>query len=940
MSAVDYKNTLNLPHTDFPMRGSLPTREPEQLERWRVQDIYSQLRAFHAGHPRYILHDGPPYANGAIHLGHAVNKILKDIIVKARGLAGFDAPYVPGWDCHGLPIELAVEKSVGRRGRDVDAQAFRAACRAYALRQVEGQKRDFERLGVIGDWAHPYLTMDFAFEANIIRELGRIFDRGHIYRSEKPVHWCLDCRSALAEAEVDYEDHKTPAIDVRFQLVDSADFWQRVGNAQPLVNQPVSVVIWTTTPWTLPANRAVAVHPDIVYRVVDTGTEYWLVADALVASLAERYTTVMQPTERTVRGQALVGARLQHPFLERVVPVIPGVHVTTEAGTGLVHIAPAHGEEDYQAARLYARTTGEELALDGPVGADGRFIEETPYVAGMRVEEANTRLIALLQERHALVRVEMITHSYPHCWRHKTPIIFRATAQWFIAMEQASLRKEALAAIQTVQWMPSWGLERIRQMIEGRPDWCISRQRAWGVPIPFFLHRTTGALHPRTAELLAHVAAVVEKEGIDGWFTRTPESWLGAEAVDYEAVQDVLDVWFDSGATHACVLGVRPELCDPADLYLEGSDQHRGWFQSSLLTSVADSGVAPYKAVLTHGFTVDAQGQKMAKSRGNGVEPQEVTRSLGADVLRLWVAATDYRAEMSMSPEILKRVSEGYRRLRNTARYLLANLAGFNPDQDLLLSEQLLTLDRFALDRLAILNQELCTAYETFQFHVVYQKLHQFCVVDLGGFYLDVLKDRLYTCNTVSVERRSAQTVLYQILVVVVGHLAPITSFTAEEIWRYMPGTRSESVFLHTWPSLKGQEEGAQAWDLFLSLRQAVGPELERTRVSGAIGSSLDAELDLYVSPSLLATLTPWAAELRYVFMTSALRLWPVTARPENAVGTEREDVFMVVTRSAEAKCARCWHHQADVDGDKRYPGVCGRCALTLSGTPLERRYA
>ncbi len=939
--SADYKSTLQLPHTEFPMRGSLPTREPEQVRAWQEMALYEQLRCYHTDHPRYVLHDGPPYANGAIHLGHAVNKVLKDMIVKAKGFAGFDAPYVPGWDCHGLPIELAVEKTLGRCGRDVDARTFRAACRTYAAQQVATQKKDFERLGVVGDFDHPYLTMDFAFEANIVRELARLLARGHVYRSEKPVHWCLDCRSALAEAEVDYEEHTTEAIDVRFAVADTEDFWRRL--ALPSRSAPVGLVIWTTTTWTLPANRAVAVHPDIVYRLMNNGQEYWLVADELAVAVAARYGLEDYPTGLTVKGDALVGLRLQHPFLERLVPVIAASHVTTEAGTGLVHIAPAHGEEDYQAARLYSRTTGQILPIEGPVAGDGRFVTGTPYVEGLTLAEGSKRLIAVLQERGALWHAETISHSYPHCWRHKTPIIFRATAQWFVSMDMRGLRDEALAAIKEVRWMPGWGEQRIAQMVSSRPDWCISRQRAWGVPIPFFLHQKTGELHPRTAELLEQIAAIIEVEGIDGWFERPISAWLGDEAKEYEAVHDVLDVWFDSGSTHACVLAMRPDLARPADLYLEGSDQHRGWFQSSLLTSVGDSGQAPYRSVLTHGFTVDAAGQKMAKSKGNGIEPQEITKSLGADVLRLWVAATDYRAEMSLSQEILKRVTEGYRRLRNTTRYLLANLAGFNPDTDLVPAADLLMLDQWALARTAELDRSLQEAYDQFQFHLVYQRLHQFCVVDLGGFYLDVLKDRLYTSDGTSRERRSAQTVLSHMLEVVVRHMAPILSFTAEEVWRHMSGKRSKSVFLNTWhrfDELASGPEDLASWSLMLELRQAVGPELERLRVSGEVGSSLDAELDLYVSSELAEALGRLADELRYVFITSELRLHTLTERPDTAVMTERPDLSVLVRASQHKKCARCWHHRPEVGTLASYPDLCGRCMATITGTPKVRRYA
>ncbi len=938
---TDYKNTLNLPHTDFPMRGGLPAREPEQLKAWEALGLYEKLRAFHAQHPRYVLHDGPPYANGAIHLGHAVNKILKDIIVKSKGFAGFDAPYIPGWDCHGLPIELAVEKTVGRCGRDVDAQSFRKACREYAAKQVAGQKADFIRLGVLGDFKNPYLTMDYSFEAGIVRELARIRARGHIYRSEKPVHWCRECRSALAEAEVDYADHKSTAVDVPFAVIDAADFWRRLGQ-EPRPGR-VSLPIWTTTPWTLPANRAVAVHPDILYRVMRRGDDFWLTADALAEAVALRYGIPGSATAFTVAGAALMGLRLQHPFLDRSLPVIEGPHVTTAAGTGLVHTAPAHGEEDYQAVRAYGRVSGEVLPIEGPVGGDGRFLPETPFVAGLTIAEGEARIIEILRDRDALWATATITHSYPHCWRHKTPIIFRATAQWFISLEAAGLRRAALAAIPTVRWIPGWGEQRIAQMVADRPDWCISRQRTWGVPIPFFLHKKTGAWHPRTDALLEEVAQVIEAEGVDGWFDRPLSAWLGDEADDYEAVRDVLDVWFDSGSTHACVLATRPGLSRPADLYLEGSDQHRGWFQSSLLTSVADSGEPPYKAVLTHGFTVDAQGQKMAKSKGNGIEPQEITKTLGADVLRLWIAATDYRAEMSLSPEILKRVTDAYRRLRNTARYLLANLAGFDPDQHALATSELLVLDRAALSRTADLDRSLRAAYEDFQFHVVYQRLHHFCVVDLGAFYIDVLKDRLYTSGANSRERRSAQTVLWHMLEVVVRHMAPILSFTADEVWHYMPGRRAESVFLNTWHEFevaRCADEDVALWGELLSLREAIGPELERLRMSGAVGSSLDAELDLYVGPELMARLAPFGAELRYIFITSGLRLRPLAEVVPEAVATARPDLSVHAWASPHGKCARCWHHRIEVGRFADHPELCARCHDFLIGAPEARECA
>ncbi|MCU0734966.1 MAG: isoleucine--tRNA ligase, partial [Methylotetracoccus sp.] len=693
---MDYKSTLNLPQTGFPMKANLANREPEQLAYWQSIDLYAAIRKQFEGRPRYVLHDGPPYANGDIHIGHAVNKILKDIIVKSKGLSGYDAPFVPGWDCHGLPIELMVEKKIGKAGIAVEPSAFRTACRAYAAEQVETQKREFIRLGVLGDWDRPYLSMDFRFEADIIRALGRVAARGHLTKGAKPVHWCTDCGSALAEAEVEYENKRSLAIDVRFWAVDEAGLLACFNSVPRHAGEgPLSVVIWTTTPWTLPANRAIAVHPDFDYVVVQRAdrAERLVLADALMKDTLDRYGCTDYRVIGYCKGAALEHKRLRHPFYEREVPIILGEHVTLETGTGAVHTAPGHGQEDFMVGQRYG------LEVDNPVGDDGRFVTGTELFAGEHVMNANTHVVDVLQQRGALVREERIEHSYPHCWRHKTPVIFRATPQWFIAMDKGHLRADALKEIAGVQWIPDWGQSRIEGMVANRPDWCVSRQRNWGVPIPLFVHRQTGELHPDTAELIERVSQRVEQGGIDAWFALDPSELLGTEAGDYEKVHDTLDVWFDSGVTHFCVLEQRADLHFPADLYLEGSDQHRGWFQSSLLASVAINDAAPYKAVLTHGFAVDAEGKKMSKSKGNVVAPQKVMQTLGADVLRLWVAATDYRGEMSVSEEILKRTADVYRRLRNTARYLLANLHGFDPIRDLLPPEQMLALDRWALDR-------------------------------------------------------------------------------------------------------------------------------------------------------------------------------------------------------------------------------------------------
>jgi isoleucyl-tRNA synthetase len=947
---TDYKDTLNLPKTAFPMRGNLPNREPETLQRWQDMDLYGQLRKAAAGRPRFILHDGPPYANGDIHIGHAVNKVLKDIIVKSKTLSGFDAPYVPGWDCHGLPIELNVEKKVGKAGVKVDPAAFRKACREYAGRQVDGQRSDFVRLGVLGDWQRPYLTMDHRFEANIIRALGRIIDNGHLHKGSKPVHWCTDCQSALAEAEVEYEDKDSAAIDVRFRALNEAGLLSCCHHVEGEVGSgPLSVVIWTTTPWTLPANRAVALHPALDYAVVqcDTGhgPERLVLAEALLKDAMVRFGAEKYHVIAYCKGSDLEGLSLAHPFYDREVPVILGEHVTTEAGTGAVHTAPGHGQDDYAIGSRY------HLPVDNPVGGDGRFLADTELFAGMHVFAANDHVIEILKGRGALVHEEKLRHSYPHCWRHKTPIIFRATPQWFISMDRKGLRDTALEQIRGVHWMPEWGGARIAGMVENRPDWCISRQRSWGVPIPLFVDRQTGELHPQTGRLIETIAQRVEGEGIDAWFDLDPVELLGEAAAQYEKANDTLDVWFDSGVTHFTVLQEQPQLGLPADLYLEGSDQHRGWFQSSLLSAVAMRGTAPYRAVLTHGFTVDAKGQKMSKSRGNVVAPQKVVSSLGADILRLWVAATDYRGEMSVSDEILRRTAEAYRRLRNTARFLLANLHGFEPREHALDPELMLCLDRWALERARQLQERICRAYENYEFHRIYQLVHNFCTVDMGGFYLDIIKDRQYTTREDSIPRRSAQTAMYHVAESLVRWLAPILSFTAEEIWRHLPGERPSSVLLASWyqmpPSYYSECEillrmGRDFWGQIIQVRDAVSKELEKLRVEGAIGSSLDAEVDLYGDHDTRALLVALEDELRFLLITSYARVHPREEQPPGAVDANVPELSLgiVVTPSAHAKCIRCWHHREDVGTDPAHPDICSRCVENVAGAGEQRRFA
>jgi len=941
---MDYKKTLNLPNTAFPMKGNLAQREPERLKKWNDADLYKQIRQEFAGRPKFILHDGPPYANGEIHIGHAVNKVLKDFIIKSKSLSGFDAPYVPGWDCHGLPIELQVEKKIGKAGVKVSPAVFRKACREYAGKQVNIQKEAFIRLGILGDWERPYLTMDFAFEADIVRSLGKINQNAHIAKGAKPVHWCTDCGSALAEAEVEYEDKHSPAVDVRFQVVDEAGFLSHCHHVPEHDGSgPLSVVIWTTTPWTLPANQGVALNPDLEYAVVqcekDGNKERLVVAEALLKDAMLRYDIENYHVIAYCKGAALERQLLQHPFYDRQVPIILGDHVTTEAGTGAVHTAPGHGQDDYVVGLKYG------LSVDNPVGNDGVFLPNTEIFAGEHVFSANDHVLEVLEQQGKLLHHVAILHSYPHCWRHKTPIIFRATPQWFISMAKNKLREQALNEVKRVAWIPEWGQARIESMMEGRPDWCISRQRTWGVPITFFVHKETGELHPRTTELVEQVAQRIEQQGIEAWFELDAAELLDDEAEHYEKMTDTLDVWFDSGVTHACVLEKREQLHFPADLYLEGSDQHRGWFQSSLLASVAMNDVAPYKAVLTHGFTVDAEGKKMSKSRGNVVAPQSVMKDLGADVLRLWVASTDYRGEMSVSDEILRRTSDGYRRLRNTARFLLSNLDDFDPAQHLVETKDLLALDRWVMDRAFTLQEEVKAAYETYQFQHIYQKVHHFCVIDLGGFYLDIIKDRQYTAKADGLARRSAQTAMYHVLEALTRWLAPVISYTADEIWQYMPGQRSQSVFLETWYQglVKLDNNAAlnrEFWQKVMTVRAAVGKELEKSRAKGDIGSSLNAELELYCNAEFLDTLSQLSDELRFIFIASNATVMAEQSAPEEAIQTEIEGVKLKVVVSEHEKCVRCWHQRPDVGQHAEHPELCGRCVENVAGEGEQRQYA
>ena len=940
---TDYKHTLNLPQTEFAMKASLAQREPAMLEHWQAIDLYGQIRQLRAGSPSFILHDGPPYANGDLHLGHAVNKSLKDMIIKSRTLMDFDAPYVPGWDCHGLPIEHNVEKKKGKAGQKISYAEFRKACREYAASQVENQKKDFIRLGVLGDWDNPYLTMNFQTEANIVRALGRIVENGHLVKGFKPVYWSVVGASALAEAEVEYQDKQSYTIDVRFTAVEPA-FWLKAFSVADVIKLPLSVVIWTTTPWTLPANQAVCLNAALEYALLrckisdEQGDELLVIAADMQDEVMARYGVESVERLGVVKGAILERALLKHPFINKHVPVLLGDHVTTDAGTGAVHTAPDHGMEDFVAGQAYGLGTLNLLDDQGVFSADAG------EVAGDHVYKVDEKILDILKREGALVAVKKITHSYPHCWRTKTPLIYRATPQWFISMTEKGLLDSALEAVKGVQWIPEWGQARIELMLKASPDWCVSRQRTWGVPITLFVHKETGALHPRTVELFEQIAQRIEKTGIDAWFDLQPAELLGEEAAHYNKVSDTLDVWFDSGVTHYAVLEKTAGLRFPADLYLEGSDQHRGWFQSSLKSSIAMNGVAPYKQVLTHGFTVDENGRKMSKSLGNTISPTEVFNEYGADILRLWVAATDYRGEIAVSPEILKRVADSYRRIRNTARFLLSNMSGFDPAVDAVASQDMLALDYWITRQAQLLREQVKTDYEHYQFLNVYQKVHNFCVIELGGFYLDIIKDRQYTAKTDGLARRSTQTAMYHITEILVRLIAPILSFTADEIWTFVPGKRAPSVFLSLFddglPLLEPQTEFSDGfWTQLMAVKTAVNKELEKQRTDKKIGAALSAEVILYCDDALTSQLQRLHDELRFVLIVSAATVRPLSEGADAAV-TELAGLRVSVQASSHLKCARCWHYRADVGSHANHPEICARCVDNISGNGEQRQYA
>ncbi|MDY4478709.1 MAG: isoleucine--tRNA ligase [[Pasteurella] aerogenes] len=937
---VDYKNTLNLPETGFPMRGDLAKREPAMLKNWYEKQLYQKIRAAGKGKKTFILHDGPPYANGSLHLGHAVNKILKDVIIKSKTALGYDSPYIPGWDCHGLPIELKVEGLVGKPNEKISAAQFRQACRDYAKEQVEGQKADFIRMGVLGDWDNPYLTMNFNTEANIIRTLGKVIANGHLYKGSKPVHWCLDCGSSLAEAEVEYEDKVSPSIYVRFAATNPAEVEAKF-NAQGKGHGRLSAVIWTTTPWTLPSNRAIAVNANLDYQLVQFGDERVILAADLLESVQKATALEQVEVLGSVQGSALELLRFNHPFYDYSVPVILGEHVTIDGGTGLVHTAPDHGLDDYIVGQKY------QLEMAGLVANDGKFISTTPFFAGKGVFEANDLVVEKLKETGALLKLERIKHSYPHCWRHKTPIIFRATPQWFIGMETKGLRQQALGEIKKVRWIPSWGEARIDTMVANRPDWCISRQRTWGVPMTMFVHHETEQLHPRTLEILEEVAKRVEKAGIQAWWDLDPVEVLGEkDAKIYRKVPDTLDVWFDSGSTYASVVQQRPEFNgNAADMYLEGSDQHRGWFMSSLMLSTATDNKAPYNQVLTHGFTVDEKGRKMSKSLGNVIVPSEVWNKNGADILRLWVASTDYTGEIAVSHNILNSAGDTYRRIRNTARFLLANLNGFEPKRDLVKPEEMIALDRWAVSCALEAQNDIKEAYDNYQFHTVVQRLMRFCSIEMGSFYLDIIKDRQYTTKADSLARRSCQTALWHIAEALVRWMAPILSFTADEIWGHMPKVEGRAEFVFTeefYTGLFGLGEKDKLddnyWQQLLKVRAEVNRVLEQARNDKLIGAGLEAKVTVYANDQIRPLLEQLGDELRFVLITSQALVKPL-AEADVAEG-EFAGLAVKVERAEGEKCPRCWHYSTTVGLNPAHPTLCSRCVENVDGEGELRQFA
>ena len=930
---TDYKNTLNLPKTDFPMKGNLPSKEPLIQKKWEDEDLYNKLLNLNKNSKKFVLHDGPPYANGDIHIGHAVNKILKDIILKSKILSGYSTPFIPGWDCHGLPIELEVEKKL-KKGTDISDKDFRKLCREYASEQVSRQKKDFKRLGILADWENPYLTSDKEFESSTLKALEKIYNNGHLQKGFKPVHWCVKCQSALAEAEVEYEEKESIAVDVKFYF-ESHDNLLEIFKIKEIKGK-TSVVIWTTTPWTLPSNKSVAIHKDIEYILIADSDENYVIANELFDKFNERIKGEFTKISSCL-GSDLLGFSLKHPFLDNIIEIIDSDHVTTDSGTGCVHIAPAHGTDDFLLGKKFG------LEILNPILSNGVFSGEPNSLNGTHVYKLDDPIIELLINNNTLLNKNKFRHSYPHCWRHKTPLIYRATPQWFISMSKNNLLSKVIKKTSDVNWIPLWGEARINGMLEGRPDWCISRQRKWGVPITLLINKKTGEPHSNTSIIFSRICKLVEEYGIEKWFDIEIEELID-NPEDYEKVQDTLDVWFDSGSSHSAVLEKKSQLSFPADLYLEGSDQHRGWFQSSLITSIAICNEPPYKAAMTHGFTVDAKGNKMSKSKGNVIAPQKIIDRLGSDILRLWVASTDSSSEMNVSEEILNRTSDKYRKIRNTIKFLLSNIADYNPED---LSNKSITveLDKWILRRAFKTQGEIKKHYESYNFHLLSQTIHSFCVNDLGSFYLDIIKDRQYTCKKDSQERLSAQHSMYCITKMLLLWIAPICPHTAEEAWSHLPKNKDKSIFYNNWfvieDSIIGKSNiNDDNWNCVLEIKKIVSKALEEKRSENIIGSPLDADVVLHCSSELKNILNVFENELKFIFITSSVTLNKLNNKVSDTIEIDNNKISVSIKNSPNNKCDRCWHKCATVGEDKKYNNICSRCISNVYGDGEIRKNA
>ena len=930
---TDYKNTLNLPKTDFPMKGNLPSKEPLIQKKWEDEDLYNKLLNLNKNSKKFVLHDGPPYANGDIHIGHAVNKILKDIILKSKILSGYSTPFIPGWDCHGLPIELEVEKKL-KKGTDISDKDFRKLCREYASEQVSRQKKDFKRLGILADWENPYLTSDKEFESSTLKALEKIYNNGHLQKGFKPVHWCVKCQSALAEAEVEYEEKESIAVDVKFYF-ESHDNLLEIFKIKEIKGK-TSVVIWTTTPWTLPSNKSVAIHKDIEYILIADSDENYVIANELFDKFNERIKGEFTKISSCL-GSDLLGFSLKHPFLDNIIEIIDSDHVTTDSGTGCVHIAPAHGTDDFLLGKKFG------LEILNPILSNGVFSGEPNSLNGTHVYKLDDPIIELLINNNTLLNKNKFRHSYPHCWRHKTPLIYRATPQWFISMSKNNLLSKVIKKTSDVNWIPLWGEARINGMLEGRPDWCISRQRKWGVPITLLINKKTGEPHSNTSIIFSRICKLVEEYGIEKWFDIEIEELID-NPEDYEKVQDTLDVWFDSGSSHSAVLEKKSQLSFPADLYLEGSDQHRGWFQSSLITSIAICNEPPYKAAMTHGFTVDAKGNKMSKSKGNVIAPQKIIDRLGSDILRLWVASTDSSSEMNVSEEILNRTSDKYRKIRNTIKFLLSNIADYNPED---LSNKSITveLDKWILRKAFKTQGEIKKHYESYNFHLLSQTIHSFCVNDLGSFYLDIIKDRQYTCKKDSQERLSAQHSMYCITKMLLLWIAPICPHTAEEAWSHLPKNKDKSIFYNNWfvieDSIIGKSNiNDDNWNCVLEIKKIVSKALEEKRSENIIGSPLDADVVLHCSSELKNILNVFENELKFIFITSSVTLNKLNNKVSDTIEIDNNKISVSIKNSPNNKCDRCWHKCATVGEDKKYNNICSRCISNVYGDGEIRKNA